>query len=229
MSARGPLLTLGAVVVLTALLLVVNTLIGPTPAPSRSGAPVPAATNAPGPSASPTSPASATPSATSTPAAVQAVFAGTTSGGEATLAIAVNGGSAAAYLCDGNSLEAWYQGTVTGDQVSLAGPAGATLTGTISGSALFGSASTPTGQAFPFSAAQATPPAGVYQARLTINGLATRIGWAVLPDGTQVGVAKVGDQERPAPAFDPGTGSFTLDGTPGTAEPVDGSDTGVGG
>jgi len=228
MSSRTPLITLGAVVVLTALLLVVNALIGPPPPPARSGAPVPAAANAPSPSASATASASAAPT-TSTPAAVQAVYAGVTSGKEATLAIAVNGDKAAAYLCDGQSLEAWYQGTVTGDQVALAGANGAVLTGSISGSALFGTVSTPTGQSFPFSAAQAAPPAGVYQARVTLNGLATRIGWAVLPDGTEVGVAKVGDQERPAPTFDAATGSFTLDGTPGTAEQVNGSDTVVGG
>jgi hypothetical protein len=226
MRSRAPLLTLGAVVVLTVLLLVLNTLIGPPPPPSRSGAPVPAATNAPAPSATPS--ASAAPT-TTTPPAVQAVFAGVTSDGGATLAIAVNGDKAAAYLCDGQSLEAWYQGTVTGDQVSLQGANGAALTGSISGSALFGTASTPTGESFPFSAAQATPPSGIYQARLTLNGLATRIGWAVLPDGTEVGVAKVGDKEQPAPTFDTATGSFTIEGTPGTAEPVDGSDTVVGG
>jgi hypothetical protein len=229
MSSRTPLITLGAIVVLTALLLVVNALIGPPPPPVRSGAPVPAAANAPSPSASATASASAAPTTSAPAAAVQAVYAGVTSGKEATLAIAVNGDKAAAYLCDGQSLEAWYQGTVTGDQVALAGANGAVLTGSISGSALFGTVSTPTGQSFPFSAAEAAPPAGVYQARLTLNGLATRIGWAVLPDGTEVGVAKVGDQERPAPAFDPATGSFTLDGTSGTAEQVAGSDTVVGG
>src|SRR3982751_3618752 len=105
MSPRTPLITLGAVVVLTALLLVLNALIGPPPPPSRSGAPVPAASNAPAPSAAVTSAASAAPT-TTTPAAVQAVFAGVTSGKEATLAIAVNGDKAAAYLCDGQSLEA---------------------------------------------------------------------------------------------------------------------------
>ena len=44
----------------------------------------------------------------------------------------------------------------------------------------------------PFSAELAARPAGVYRADVTINRLATKIGWAVLPDGTQVGLAVAG-------------------------------------
>ena len=57
---------------------------------------------------------------------------------------------------------------------------------------MFGTVTASAGQSFPFSAELSPHPAGVYQARIAINGLATRIGWAVLPDGTQVGVAVAG-------------------------------------
>lgn len=226
-STRGPLITLGALVVLTGILLAANTLVGGQAAPtSASSSPTGSSTSPP----TPTDAASS--SSTPAPIAVQAVFAGVTSGSEATLAIAVNGGQAAAYLCDGKSLEAWLQGSVTGDQIALTGRNGAGLTGSISGSAMFGTVTTSTGRTFPFSATQAGPPAGVYQARFTRNGLATRVGWAVLPDGTQVGIVAEGGPtgtKRAAPRLDLTTRVFTLDGTDSTATPVAGTDIVVGG
>jgi hypothetical protein len=225
MRSRGPLITLGAVVILAALLLVANTLAGGPASPTSAAAtPAGSATSAP-PAGS-----AATPSPTPQPppAPVQAVFAGVTSGDEATLAVAVSAGQAAAYLCDGANVEAWLQGTVTGDQIALTGRNGAGLTASIAGPAMLGTVTTNTGQVLPFSAAQAAPPAGVYQARGTLNGLATRIGWAVLPDGRQVGLATVDGNKRPAPPLDLATGGFTLDGTASTAGPVAGSDTVVG-
>ena len=68
-------------------------------------------------------------------------------------------------------------------------------------------------------------PAGVYQARIAVNGLATRIGWAVLPDGTQAGVAVAGTTKSPAPPLDLSNNSFTLGGTTFTAAPVAGNQT----
>src|SRR3712207_8020907 len=102
--------------------------------------------------------------------------------------------------------------------MTLTGRNGAGLTGTVTDSAVLGTVTTSTGLTLPFSAALSTPPAGVYESRTTIDGLATRIGWAVLPDGTQVGVATIGGEKQPAPPLDLGSGSFELDGTTGTAE-----------
>src|SRR3712207_5993319 len=99
MSTRGPLLTLGSVVVLTGALLWVNSLVGPSTAPTgSSGSSAPTST---GPLASPPSPSpsEAAPSSTAEPTAVQVLYAGRTGGGEATVAVAVNGDRAAAYLC----------------------------------------------------------------------------------------------------------------------------------
>jgi hypothetical protein len=226
MSTRGPLITLGSVVVLAVALLWVNALAGPTTPTSSSSLGAPAST---GPSSpSPAAPAEAAPSPTAEPAAVQTVHAGRTGGGEATVAVAVNGDRAAAYLCDGTRIETWLQGSVTGDQVVLTGRDTAALIGTVSGTTLSGTVVTSTGQAWLFSAEEARPPAGIYEARTTIDGLATRIGWVVLPDGTQVGIQNVDGERSPAPALDLEDTTFTLDGAAQEATPVDGSDTVVG-
>jgi hypothetical protein len=226
MSTRGPLITLGSVVVLAVALLWINALAGPTTPTSSSSLGAPASTGPSSPSPAP--PAEAAPSPTAEPAAVQAVYSGKTGGGEATVAVAVNGDRAAAYLCDGTRIETWLQGSVTGDQVVLTGRDTAALIGTVSGTTLSGTVVTSTGQAWLFSAEEARPPAGIYEARTTIDGLATRIGWVVLPDGTQVGIQNVDGERSPAPALDLEDTTFTLDGAAQEATPVDGSDTVVG-
>ena len=231
MSTRGPLFTLASVVVVAGVLLWVNALVGPTTAPtSSSDYSAPTWTEPPPSSPTPSSPSpsEAAPSSTAEPTALQAVYAGETGGSEATVAVAVNGDRAAAYLCDGDTVETWLQGSVTGDQISLTGRNTAALTGTISGGVMSGTVTTSTGQAWPFSADEAQPPAGIYEARTTIDGLATRIGWVVLPDGTQVGIQNVGGDRSPAPALDLEDTTFTLDGAAQEATPVDGSDTVVG-
>jgi hypothetical protein len=156
---------------------------------------------------------------------VQAVYTGRSSGNQVTLAVATDGDKAAAYICNGKTIEAWLQGSVHGNQVSLSGNQGASLTGSLSGLDMFGTVTASTGLSFPFAAELSPRPAGVYQARIAVNGLATRIGWAVLPDGTQLGVAVAGKTKYPAPPLDLSNGSFTLDGASFTAAPVAGQDT----
>lgn len=160
-----------------------------------------------------------------TEAVVQAVYTGRTSGNQVTLAVVTQGSKATAYVCNGKTVEAWLQGSVHGNQVSLSGKNGASLAGSLAGLAMFGTVSTGAGLSFPFSAALSPHPAGIYQARIAVNGLATRIGWAVLPDGTQFGVAVAGSAKTPAPPLNLGNGSFTLDGTSFKAAPVTGNET----
>jgi len=158
-------------------------------------------------------------------AAVEAVYTGRSSGNQVTLAVETDGDKAAAYLCNGRTIEAWLQGSVNGNQVSLTGNKGASLTGSLSGLDMFGTVTANAGVSFPFSAELSPHPAGVYQARIAVNGLATRIGWAVLPDGTQVGLAVAGATRYPAPPLDLANGSFTLGGASFKATPVAGNDT----
>lgn len=158
-------------------------------------------------------------------AVVQAVYTGRSSGNQVTLAVVTQGSKATGYVCNGRTVEAWLQGSVHGNQVSLAGRNGASLSGSLSGLAMFGTVSTGAGLSFPFSAALSPHPAGIYQARIAVNGLAARIGWAVLPDGTQVGVTVAGNAKSPAPPLNLSNGSFTLDGTSFKADPVTGNET----
>ncbi|MGH3766000.1 MAG: hypothetical protein ACRDTX_12760 [Pseudonocardiaceae bacterium] len=194
MTNRGPIITLLAVAVLAAVLLVVNTTVQSQTASRETGTP-PVAT---------TLPATTPPVSTSPPAAApeQAAYAGRTSGNEATIAIAVRGGQAAAYVCDGHRVEAWLQGTISGGRLTLQGAHGAGATGTLEANAVFGTVSV-NGKQWPYSARLAAPPAGLYQGNGSVNGAPNRIGWIVLPDGSQVGVRNKNGVREPAPALDP--------------------------
>lgn len=158
-------------------------------------------------------------------AVVHSVYAGRSSGNQLTLAVSINGDKAAGYVCNGRTVQAWLQGSVTGDRIALSGHKGASLDGSISGLAMFGTVTVPADQSFPFSAGLAPDPAGVYRADVTINRLATKIGWAVLPDGTQAGVAVSGGTARPAPPINLNNGKFTIDGSTFAASDVEGTDT----
>lgn len=98
------------------------------------------------------------------------------------------------------------------------------MTASVEGDALFGTVWAPGGGSRPFSAELAPPPAGLYEGAGTVDGAPTRIGWIVLPDGTQVGIVRTGAVARPAPVLDPGRGGVALGGTFIAAEPVTGDD-----
>jgi hypothetical protein len=193
---RGPLLTLAAVGVLAAVVLFVS--LARTPGPGAAGnveAASPLATTA---SIPPTITITSTPPAP----AREAVYTGHSSGNEMTVAVAVSGAEAAAYICDGEKIEAWLDGTVTGEQVDLQGRDGAQLTATLSDTAVLGVVTVGNDE-LPFSAAVAGPPAGIYEGRATVDGELNRIGWIVLPSGRQVGINNVGGEREPAPELDP--------------------------
>src|SRR5688500_11975802 len=106
MRTRGPLITIAAVGVLAVIVLVVSMARTPAPAPvvnAGAPAPLPAVVD-------PT--ASATPPATTAAAPREAVYIGHTSGNEVTVAVAVSGEEASAYICDGKRVESWMEGTV---------------------------------------------------------------------------------------------------------------------
>ena len=54
--------------------------------------------------------------------------------------------------------------------------------------------------------------AGVYEAIIEVNGAPARIGWAVLPDGTQVGLVNREGVRSGAPPLDTADLSFTYNG-----------------
>jgi hypothetical protein len=143
--------------------------------------------------------------------AIKRDYAGYTRGGAATLAIAVRGDKAVAYLCDGRVLEAWLRGSVTGGRFDLTGKHRARLTGwsrqgKITGSVVAGNLS------FRFTVVAVHRPSGLYRLTAETRGARLNGGWIVLPGGRQVGLLYSDDSLRPAPTLDTGAGSVNVDG-----------------
>ncbi|MGH4026446.1 MAG: hypothetical protein ACRDRV_17865 [Pseudonocardiaceae bacterium] len=239
MKYRGPVITLLAVAALAAVLLVVNMrTVAETAARGTAPAAVPSGSaqsrneppgnkppgeDRPGNGQAPG--ATEPPPPPGPPPAVEPVnYAGRTSGNEATIAIAVEGEAVSAYLCDGAQIESWLEGTMMNGRLDLQGAHGARVTGAIQDGAVFGTMWVQ-GEQWPYSAQTAEAPAGLYDGRGTVNGAPARVGWIVLQDGSQVGVADVGGDPRPAPALDPRQlRGVEVDGTVIVPRPVGGKD-----
>lgn len=223
MKKHAPLLTLGAVAVLGGALFAVSSATDPASqaVPAASPAAADAAAD-PAAAAAPVEPAAAVPDP---PAVAETVWAGRSSGDEVTVAVAVREGRAVAYVCDGEQVEAWLEGTLSGDQLVLTGP-DATLSGSVDPAAAFGSV-TVGGVTWPYSAQAVEAPEGLYDGRANVDGVAVRIGWIAL-DGTVTGGARADGAVVDAPPFDPAApGATVLDGVPVTVTAVDGSSMGV--
>ncbi|HXV92029.1 MAG TPA: hypothetical protein VD813_01920, partial [Pseudonocardia sp.] len=224
MKRSAPLLTLLAVAVLGGVLFGVNAINDP----ANTDAPAPAATSAPGQEAAPADEAApdeaAAPEAAA-PTVAEAAYAGRSSGDEVTVAIAVKDGRAVAYVCDGKRIEAWLEGEVTGGEVTLSSADGTTtITGTLDEARSLGTVAVD-GAQWPFAAQAVDAPAGLYEGRADVAGVANRIGWIVLDDGTQVGLNDAGDRVQPAPRLDPSDlDGVTIDGEPVEVTAVDGDD-----
>jgi hypothetical protein len=181
---RGPLITL--VVTLGALVLILSLNDALIPKPG-------------------TAPSAASPAPSQTGERLKspdAVFVGKDESGEMAVGIAVKGGRAVGYLCDGRTVEAWLGGTVTGGRVTLEEPNGpGSVFADIKGTRITGIAVARDAD-FDLPPTKAESPAGLDRQQ---DG-DTKIGWIVYPDGDQVGIAKTGNQTRPAPTFDPTRG-----------------------
>ena len=210
MKKYAPLATLVAVVLLGGALLVANmvsdpanrtTTVAEAPAPAATVAAPPsewaaAASAAPVPEPAP--PAAAPPAA---PAVTEKAYTGRSSGNEVTVAIAVKDGKAVAYACDGKKIEAWLEGTLTGDTLTLQGRT-SSITATMDEKATFGMV-TVDGKEWPFAAKGVESPAGLYEGRGTLAGVATRVGWIVDENGGVTGVQTTNGTRQPAPPLDP--------------------------
>jgi hypothetical protein len=168
------------------------------------------AASAPGSTSSP-APGRVTKSAAAKREVVKRDYAGHTAGGAATLAIAVRGDKAIAYLCDGRVIEAWLRGSVSAGRFELTGKNGARLTardqnGKITGSALA------RGTSFSFTVSSVRRPSGLYRLTARVRGARLDGGWVVLPDGRQVGLLTTNGTPAPAPPLDPATGTVNVNG-----------------
>ena len=226
MKHRSPLLTLAAVAVAFAIMFTVNMLASP-PGSSSTGTATPAAptTASTRPGSQETGTAAASPSPSATKSAEDSkfpqkvVYAGRAEDGAGAIAVAVLGTQAAAYFCDGRSVESWFRGTVTGSDISLKSKDGATLQASLDGDHLKGSLRIKN-ERVKFEINEAKKPAGLYRAR----GSKTTIGWIVLEDGSEVGVQTTGQDSTPAPELDPENPQVTVDGTELDAAPVNGDE-----
>ena len=131
--------------------------------------------------------------------------------------MAILGTRAAAYLCDGDSVEAWLRGTVDGDEITLTGKNGARLEADLDGRRLEGTVEV-NDEKLDFAIREAKRPAGLYRAK----GSKTTIGWIVLPNGSQVGIQTTGEESTPAPELDPANPEVTVDGEQLAGEAVSG-------
>jgi hypothetical protein len=134
------------------------------------------------------------------------VFAGKDEAEKMAVAIAVKGGKAVGYLCDGRSTEAWLTGTEVSGHVTLEAPKGdATVYADVNRNSVAGVAVVGDDE-FDFNIDRAEPPAGLYRKKDD----KTTIGWIILPDGRQVGIANTNGTKAPAPTLDLKTGEADL-------------------
>ncbi len=196
MQNRGPILTLVAVVALGLVLFLVNLSAAPgTQAAAPAAAP--AATSA--------APA---PAAQVTPFPAKAKYTGNVTKKDGTpvpIAITVDGTKVKAYLCDGKSIEAWFQGSQqNGELVDVKGKGQNKLEGTLDGETIKGQVSVLVGSdvvTWPYEAAAAKKAdSGLYRAA----GANGTTGWIVQDDGSQTGLIQPpgGGQPAPAPTLD---------------------------
>jgi hypothetical protein len=214
MRARGPILTLLVVVVLAGILLAVNLARSPAPGSADQAATPAAAAGAPGAApppapeaAPPVAPEAAPPPAAAggAPAAAepfpgQAKYTGYTDGNHAALAVTVRDDKVSAYLCDGKSIESWYQGSSSGGTLDAKGHGTNSLTGSLSGGKLSGTVSAG-GKSWTYTAAPAAAPAGLYRSK----SAAGTTGWVKDSDGRVTGLTNRGGVSAPAPPLDPAT------------------------
>jgi hypothetical protein len=153
------------------------------------------------------------------------LYAGRSSGDEVTVAVALKDGRAVGYVCDGEQIEAWVEGTLEGERLSLqSGDGQTTVAGTVDGTAAFGTVAV-AGTRWPYSAEAVEAPGGLYEGRANIRGVATRIGWIVERDGRVTGLASAeGSAEPlPAPPFDPtASDQVRMDGVAVTVTAIEG-------
>jgi hypothetical protein len=202
------LITLLAVAVAFAIMFIVNMLASP---PGNSS------TGTVSPSAAQSSTASEGTEDRKFPDKV--VYAGRAEDNAGAIAVAVLGDQAAAYFCDGRDVEAWFRGTVAGEDLALKSKSGATLEAEYDGDHIKGSMKINT-NTVEFEINEAEKPAGLYRSR----GSTTTIGWIVLEDGSQLGVQTTGAGSTAAPQLDLENPQVTVDGENLSAAPINGDE-----
>jgi hypothetical protein len=221
MKFKGPIVTLAAGLTLAAVLLVVNLVVtGNRDATDETTNTAATSTTTAAATVAPTTaaPAGTQPAAEGT----QVTYAGNVNGGGASIAIAVKDGKAIAYFCDGRSAEAWLQGTFAAGKLTLTGEKNASLNANVANGSAVGSVNAG-GRTFAFTIKNVAPPSGLYRAAANVNNAKLVGGWIVLPDGTQTGLATVGESTVVPGPINTSNGTATVGSSTVTATKLDGS------
>ena len=127
----------------------------------------------------------------------RATYTARVGGGGGSVAVAVHGSKAIAYVCNGSTVEGWMRGTVRGTKLVLTGKNNAHLTASYHAGKVTGDVKAH-GTDYSFSAPTATKSSGLYEATVSVQGKTIKAGWIVLNDGTQIGSLET-DADSDAP------------------------------
>ena len=209
MKRNTPLITLLVGAALGVVLLVASMLTTPSSAlPNYSAAAASSAapaesSEAPEPAES--SAAASAPAAAPSPAPTRttptADFTGRVGGGGGSVAVAVHGDKAIAYVCNGSTVEGWMRGKVEGDKLVLTGKNQTHLTASYHAGKVTGDVEahgTDYSFSVPTVSKSSSKSSGLYQATAVVQGKTIKAGWIVLGDGTQVGSVEIGESGEKA-------------------------------
>ena len=206
----------------------------PAPAATESS-PASSATSPAAPTESSEAPAESSP-AVSEPASApspeptrttptKATYTARVGGGGGSVAVAVHGSKAIAYVCNGSTVEGWMRGKVENGKLTLTGKNNAHLTASYHAGKVTGDVKAH-GTDFSFSAPTATKSSGLYEATVSVQGKTIKAGWIVLNDGTQIGSLEINadsaEDAVTAPKLDLATMTARLGNLVLHAVPVDG-------
>jgi hypothetical protein len=217
MKRTGPLLTLLAGLGVGAALFAANNAVSPDPPAAAPAAEVETSTAAAGSPGAAAAPSAAPPSAAAAPKKATATWAGEIFGGGATIAIAAEDGVAIAYLCDGDRIEAWLQGTAVDGKLALTGDKGE-LNGTFANGRAKGTVVI-SGDTATFDVGTVKKPSGLYRATANVRNAEVVNGWIVI-GRRQIGGMNIDGASLPGPVLDLDSGTAVVDGVTVTAVAV---------
>ena len=212
----GPLLTLCAVAALGIGIVLVN--LSQAPEPAKQSDTAAASTTAAGQA----NPVPAPPPPVQFPTKADYVGKIPTASGVITVEISVSGTKAIAYVCDGNTIEAWLRGSAENGVVNLVSKDKASrLEGRLQGDSVVGTLWI--GQKnWDFTAAPVQPPAGLYLYQQS----GTRDSWIIDQNNAVTGVQRRSDgSTSPAPRLSP-DGTAVINGQTVYATRVEGDSNG---
>ncbi|HEX3307489.1 MAG TPA: hypothetical protein VHS32_14665, partial [Streptosporangiaceae bacterium] len=131
----------------------------------------------------------------------RADFVGRVGGGGGSVAVAVHGDKAIAYVCNGSTVEGWMRGKVDGDKLVLTGKNQTHLTASYHAGKVTGDVEAH-GTDYSFSVStvskSTSKSSGLYQATAVVQGKTIKAGWIVLGDGTQLGSVEINQSGKDA-------------------------------